>query len=165
MERGVAIVLDASTLINLVNGEVFAVVLQIPNTTFLISDAVKKETKSIASAVDEAVGSTLVKIIDDNLIPASRFADAKKAMNLGDGETECILAAEILSLSIACDDNAARTSATARLGRHRVTGSIGLLRNAVVNNLISCAQAYQAYELMKQRGGYLPNLRQDEFCS
>lgn len=49
------VILDASTLINLVNGEVLAAILSIPGAAFQMSAAVRTESKSIAEAIDAAV--------------------------------------------------------------------------------------------------------------
>jgi predicted nucleic acid-binding protein len=161
----VLMILDACTLINLVNGEVLAMVLGLPDDEFLVSPMVRDESSSIAQAVDHAVQSGRLGYVDDDIIPANEFARAKREMRLGNGETECILAAERLGCHIACDDHQARLRATERLhDADRVTGSIGLLRRLCGANLMTPEQVLAAYNLMRSRGGYLPALGLEDFA-
>jgi predicted nucleic acid-binding protein len=155
----VLIVLDACTLINLVNGEVLDRVLDLPDCQFLVSPIVREELPSVAEAVDHAVESGRLSFVDDEIISAREFAAAKQVMHLGNGETECILAAEKLECHVACDDRQARQKAKDRLGDpNRVIGSIGLLRMLYGAELLTQEQAFVAYGLMRDRGGYLPDL-------
>lgn len=67
------VILDASTLINLVNGEVLAEILNIPGAAFQMSAAVRSESKSIALAIDAAVASGSLGLVDDSLISVTAF--------------------------------------------------------------------------------------------
>jgi len=49
------------------------------------------------------------------------------------------------------------------LGESRLTGSIGLLREAVKAGLLTQAEAFAAYRLMRERGGFLPAVGEAEF--
>ncbi len=157
------VVLDASTLINLVNGEVLGKVLRIPTVHYLVSGVVRGESKSISAAIDVAVESGLLGLVDDELITIAEFRKAKREMKLDDGETECILAAKALGCAIGCDDGAARACAERTLGPGMLTGSIGLLRKAIEAGLMSYEEAFASFSLMKTRGGYLPELGLDDF--
>lgn len=157
------IIIDASTLINLVNGEVLSRALQLPKARFLISGMVVDEAKTIASVVKEAVSAGFLNLVDGDMIAMSEFTRAKMQMNLGDGETECILAAALIPCHFACDDRAARNWAKNRLGPSKVTGSIGLLQMAVRAAILPPAEASGAYAKMIAHGGYLPQLRSDYF--
>jgi len=159
----VIVILDASTLINLVNGEVLAEVLSIPGMEFQMSAAVRAESKSIAQAIDAAIAGGRVSLVDDSLISAGAFRDAKRQMQLGDGETECILAAALIGCAMGCDDRAARKHARQRLGADKLTGSIGLLRMSIEAGLLSSEAAFAGYGLMINRGGYLPHLTSSDF--
>ncbi len=140
-------ILDASTLLNLANGEVLSKVLRLPGTSFQVS----------------GVEAGRLALVDDKLISVSRFLRAKAEWQLDNGETECILAAAEVGCSVACDDKAARKVIARVLGESRVTGSIGLLREAVQAGLLTQAEAFAAYQLMRQRGGFLPAVAQAEF--
>lgn len=158
-------ILDTCTLINLVNGEVLPQVLILPNYQFLVSPMVRDESSSIAQAVDYAVSTGQLGFVDDNVFSANEFAAAKQAMRLGNGETECILAAERLECLVACDDQQARRKAAERLGKpERVIGCIRLLRLLVDSHVLSSEQAFVAYQLMRDRGGFLPILKKNDFA-
>ena len=131
------VILDASTLINLANGGVLDTILRTPGMTFQMSAAVRSESKTIAQAIDAAVANETMSLVDDSLISAAAFRDAKKLMLLGDGETECILAAAVLGCALGCDDRTARKRAKQKLGAGAVVGSIGLLRMAIDAKLLT----------------------------
>lgn len=157
------IVLDASTLINLANGKVLASILGLPGIEFLVSQVVRSESKSVAAAVDIAIATKKLGLVDDQLISAKAFAEAKAQMNLDSGETECILAAKALGCAIACDDRAARAVISTTLGPGSLTGSIGLLKMAVKGSLLTGEAAFDAYQLMREQGGFLPALSPSDF--
>lgn len=156
-------ILDASTLLNLANGEVLSRILRIPGVTFQVSAVVRDESRTIAQAIDAAVAAGRLALVDDRLISVAQFVKAKAQWQLDDGETECILAAATLGCSVACDDKAARNVITATLGKARLSGSIGLLRHAIKTGLLTNAEAFSAYQLMRERGGFLPMITETEF--
>ena len=157
------VVLDASTLINLANGEVFAKIVALPNRSFKVSEVVRQESKTVAQAIQAATKRGDIAWVDANLIDAEEYADALRLWSLGPGETECILAAQALGCAVACDDGAARKIIRQKITSIQLTGSIGLLRDAVSAGLLTGAQATRAYGLMKTRGGYLPDLGASDF--
>lgn len=155
-------ILDASTLLNLANGEVLSKVLRLPGITFQVSGVVRDESRTIAQAIDAAVDAGRLALVDDKLISVSRFLRAKAEWQLDNGETECILAAAAIGCSVACDDKAARKVISKTLGDSRLTGSIGLLREAVRAGLLTQAEAFAAYRLMRERGGFLPAIEESD---
>lgn len=157
------IIIDASTLINLVNGEVLPHVFHLPGTRFLISGMVIDESKTIASVVKGAIDAGFLDLVDGDLISMSDFIKAKAELNLGDGETECILAAQAIPCHFACDDKAARNCAKNRLHSDNVIGSIGLLQMTVKSAVLGPDEAMTAYTKMIEHGGYLPSLPFDHF--
>lgn len=157
------VVVDASTLINLANGEVLSKVLLLPGLSFHVSAVVRRESKTIAEAIDVAVAAGRLLLVDDSLISVRQFKRAKSEMGLDDGETECILAAQALGCVVACDDGAARKIICGMLGEERLSGSIGLLRTAIREGIIHKAHALEAYRLMRERGGFLPDLSERDF--
>lgn len=157
------IILDASTLINLVNGEILLCTFRLPGVRFLVSGMVVDEAKTISEVVSEAVETGWLNLVDGEMIAMSTFIKAKKEMNLGDGETESILAAELIPCHFACDDRAARKFAKIRLGFSRVTGSIGLLQQAVNASILLPEEATVAHRMMIAHGGYLPTLDSNYF--
>lgn len=152
------VVVDACTLINLANGEVLSEILQLPGIEFQVSAIVRRESRTISEAIDVAVGSGRLALVDDALISVGDFIRVKSELELDDGETECILAAQALACTIACDDGAARKAIVELLGEARLIGSIGLLRMAITAGLINQERAIESYQLMRQRGGFLPSI-------
>jgi predicted nucleic acid-binding protein len=159
----VIVVLDASTLINLDNGDVFDIVLSLPGHRFQISAEVLRESQTVAKAIKEAVRRGLVELVDDSVIDAQDFEDALADWELGPGETECILAAKSLGCTVACDDGAARKVIEREIGVSRMTGTVGLLREVIAARLTTSEAAFQAYQQMKGRGGFLPHLTLGHF--
>ncbi|MBB4226083.1 hypothetical protein [Variovorax guangxiensis] len=157
------VVLDASTLINLDNGEVLAVVLSLPHRTFQISPEVLRESRTVAKAIKAAVERGDIGWVDDTAIDAEEYEDALVAWALGPGETECILAAKASGSAVACDDGAARKVIEREIGVVRMTGTVGLIRDAVAIGLLTATEAFEAYQQMKRLGGFLPKLSLDDF--
>lgn len=157
------VVLDASTLINLANGEVFATVISLPDHTFQVSAVVLRESRTVARAIRAAVKRGDIELVNDDAIDAGDFENALADWGLGPGETECILAAKVSGSSVACDDGAARLVIEREIGAERRTGTVGLLREAITAGLITPEAAFEAYKQMKSRGGYLPRLALFDF--
>lgn len=157
------VVLDASTLINLDNGEVFATVVALPGHSFQVSAEVLRESRTVAKAIKEAVERGHIRLVDDSTIDAQDFEDALAEWQLGPGETECILAAKATGCAVACDDGAARKVIEREIGAFRMTGTVGLVRDAVAAGLMTADAAFEAYRRMKRLGGFLPRLTLADF--
>lgn len=157
------VVLDASTLINLDNGDALAQVLSIPDRSFHVSTEVLRESRTVAAAIKAAVEARQIALVDDSAIDADDYEAAIAAWQLGPGETECILAARSLGCSVACDDGAARKVIRREIGAGRLTGTVGLLRDAIAARLITAEAAFENYQEMKRRGGFLPDLTLADF--
>lgn len=154
---------DACTFINLANSGELATVIRLPNYRFLISRAVKRESATIADALEQAISVGILQEINDSALSAFAFEALKEEFQLGDGETECLLAAQIFGCNIACDDLAARKAATKLLGPTRLIGSIGLLKQCVMHELLEPSAAFAAYQAMKSYGGFLPSQSLNDF--
>ncbi len=152
------VVLDASTLINLDNGDVLAEVLSLPGLSFQISPEVLRESRTVTKAIKAAVKRGDLAWVDDTAIDAEEYEGALSVWDLGPGETECILAAKTLGCSVACDDGAARKVIEREIGLLRMTGTIGLLRKAIAAGTLTADEAFTAYQHMKRQGGFLPEL-------
>lgn len=157
------IILDASTLINLANGEVFAAIVSLPGRRFMVSEVVRQESKTVARAIEAAVQDGDLEWVDADLIDFREYQAALDAWGLGEGETECILAALAIGCQVACDDGTARKIIKRTMPEFQFTGSIGLLKDAVAAHVLTPEQAYDAFKLMKSRGGYLPEFGPETF--
>jgi predicted nucleic acid-binding protein len=78
---------------------------------------------------------------------------------LGAGEAATIAAAAHRGWSVALDDKTARRRAGDELGSHRVTGTVGILLNAIEIGCLSRADAQQRLELMIENGYWSPILK------
>ena len=145
------------------NGEVLAAVLSLPGRTFQISPEVLRESRTVAKAINAAVERGDISWVDDTAIDAAEYQDALAIWELGPGETECILAAKSLGCTVACDDGAARKVIEDEIGLLRMTGTVGLLREAVLARLTTAEEAFEAYQQMKRLGGFLPKLSLEDF--
>ncbi len=151
--------LDASSIINLIKGEVFQTVLRLRDRSFFVGPQVLQECRrGHCELLDEALNQGVVTELSDTGLPASLYFELLERHGLGPGETECLAFASLAEFIVCCDDGTARRVLTQQLGAKQVTGSLGLLRDAVHEDLLSGETALKAYELMEARGGFLPQL-------
>ena len=157
--------MDASSIINLCNAGVLENVCQIESSDFLFTPWVDDECDE--RCTDQLQGARQagnLSILPDDEIDAELFLNLIEQIQLGNGETETIAAA-VGNNSIVCtDDRKARIAASNILGAGRVIGSLRLLRWAVEHKLMVCTQAFEAFQVMRDRGGFLPDTDQAFFC-
>jgi len=157
---------DASALINLIKGEAFELILALPGFEFLVGPSVLEECVDGDSVVDmlkKAIDDGKVNVLDDSQIGADLFLSLLQRYNLGLGETECLTFAVNSEVVICSDDLKARQIAASIIGDDRVTGSLGLLRDAVRTGITTALIAWEAYERMKQEGAFLPDISRNFF--
>ncbi len=162
------IVLDACSIMNLINGNCLDKVLQLPNHRFFIGDMLFEQEllndfqKLIVQAcIDEG----LITILESKA-SYSAFNLLKQKYQLGLGETECILLCKTQGYIICTDDRKARLCSTGELGKECVVGSLYMLKECVGYNLISCDDSILAYCAMINKGGFLPKqMTKAYFCS
>jgi predicted nucleic acid-binding protein len=160
------VLFDASALINLLNAEILNTVLRVDRHTFCLGPQVKAECGPDVGTLDGLIEAGLISLADDSQLPANGFVEVLTLYDLGDGETECIAFADHDDAYVICsDDGSARAVASQRFGPERVIGSLYLVRECVRQNLINQGQARAAYELMRNRGGFLPEVAEDYFGS
>ena len=153
-------VVDASTVINLVNVNALRLLRNLSGHRFWITHAVFAECR-VSCGLD-LVAEILtdgLSVVEDTSIDAPRFLELLDTHSLGEGETESIVACEGLSWRLCCDDKKARKLGQDLLGADQVTGSIGILRMMVIESLISRETGMSMYKEMKTQGGFLPNIR------
>lgn len=161
------LILDACTIINLINGQALDKVAQMLSYTFYISDFLL-EQELLSNSHKIFIEALLLQgkitlITSDTAL--SEFTGLKSKYNLGDGETECIALCKKHNYSIATDDRKARINAVKELSEDRVVGSLYLLREAVRNNILTCEQGVTSYLLMKAEGGFLPKVDEKYLCN
>lgn len=159
-------VLDTSVLVNCSNGGVLAIVFKISSRTFVIPPAVASEFQAgDIAALREAGNAGRVMILNDADVPGALYLQLLSEWGLGEGETECIAFASHAGVAFAADDRLARRRATELLGPESVSGTLGLLKEAVAESLVTKRDAYAAYEQMRATGGFLPDVSLDFFDS
>lgn len=151
-------IFDASSLLNLHNGALIPVVLNIPGVSIAYGPQVRRECRTIGPELDKLVSLGSAELLSDDDLSFSRFAELLLRYQLGPGETECLVLAESLERSVCCDDSKARRMITERIGANRLTGTIGLVYSAVEQGLMTEQQARSAHSAMVARGGFLPAL-------
>jgi predicted nucleic acid-binding protein len=157
-------ILDASSAINCINSDSLELVLTISDLTLGVGPIVRRECGH--HALEAMIASGRCRALDDSALPAGRFLALLARYRLGDGETECLLFGEThKGLIVVTDDGAARKAVVDLLGSGRLTGSLGLLRRAVVDGLIGPADAMGRYERMKASGGFLPDINEQFFAT
>jgi predicted nucleic acid-binding protein len=153
------LIFDASALINLINGGALDAVLAIPKHQFFIGPVVYSEcVDGGTSGMLLALKNDKLTRLDDSQISGGVFLNLLARHKLGDGETECLAFSIASGYGICSDDRKARQVAEASVGKEKIVGSLGLLREAVEFRLLTPASAYQKYLEMKAEGGFLPEI-------
>lgn len=155
------IIFDASSLINLLNGNLLASVLLLSGRTFFAGPIVIGECRQggvLPVELERQLQSDHIRQLDDSVISAGTFLRLIELYGLGDGETECLAFASVSDFVVSCDDRRARQMIAREVGAVRVTGSLGLLRQLVQDGMLSVAQAKSGYSRMRLSGAYLPTI-------
>jgi hypothetical protein len=160
------VVLDSCSLVNLINGDLVEEIIKIPNCNFLLGQIVYEECCEIESQkliIDRAIELSKFKLVPD--VDIDQFIQIKQKYQLGDGETESIVNCFNNDFILSSDDLKARQCAVKELGTDRVIGCLYLTRETARNNIITCDEALNAYLIMKVKGGFLPIVDDNYFCS
>lgn len=158
------IAMDACAIINLANAQILERVVQLAAHRLAVSPAVVNECNSgdAALIVDLHAGG-LIDFIDIDDVPADRYLELLDHYGLGEGETECIVVAEVVNCLICCDDRKARNAAAEVIGADSVLGSLRLIRWCVDEGIFISGEAWNAYHAMIDAGGFLPTLPANYF--
>ena len=160
------IVFDACVIINLVNGSVFDTVLNLSGDGFFVGSQASGECGEVTSSfLRQAIQTGKVTLINDDEVTASSFLALLEQYGLGDGETESLTFSQSLGYMICTDDKRARLVSAEVLGNDRVIGSLGFLKRAVQQQLLTASEAFAAYQKMKSAGGFLPEIDLSFFIS
>lgn len=141
-------------------------VLDLPGKRWFIGPLVLGECEqdgAIPAELQRAIDHEKIVLLDDSDISGTIFLHFLQVYELGEGETECLAFGEISDFMVCCDDRKARRMIAQELGEHRVTGSLGLMKEAVKTGMLSVAEAMAAYSRMKAAGAFLPNIEPDFF--
>jgi|ERR1700722_274216 len=152
--------IDACSLINLHKGGVLDVVLKLEAHEFFVGAFVEEESGPFLQPYYER---SLLTKLSDQKVSSSAFYEILSRYDLGFGETECIVFAVMDKMSVCSDDLKARKAATSELGDGRVIGTLFLLRECVKSEVMTPGDARGAYEQMRTKGAFLPDLQEGYF--
>jgi predicted nucleic acid-binding protein len=158
-------IFDASALLNLAHGDVLSCILQIPSLIAHVGPQVRHECSSIALRLDTQIDAGQLILLDDDYLPAASFLALLEHYGLGAGETECLAFAKLGDHIVCCEDRRARMMIANELGQKRVIGSLGLLVQAMHCKLLTLETAFAAYEQMRRRGAFLPEISIDDLTT
>lgn len=153
---------DSCCIINLLNGKALEVLVS-PDHPIRFQGLVEEELERHREELEPLLRTGAIVLISGDEIFASEVGAIAEKHNIGAGEAECIVIGNKFGMSVATDDGKARTAVLSELGKDRVTGSLGLLRNAVLNGKIDASAAYAIYERMKATGAFLPSVEKSFF--
>lgn len=148
--------IDSCCLVNVINSGFSHALIGAGNRSFQFQGLVEDEIQRHEETVHELQQAGLLISLSGRTIFASEVADIVNRHNLGLGEAECIAISAKNGCALASDDRRARTVAISLLGRERVTGSIGLIRDALQSGAVSKIEAESAYRAMIAGGAFLP---------
>lgn len=151
------LIIDACTLVNLVNGECLEILSKLPGN-FHVGAIVLDECGTKREIIEKAINDGMLLELNEDEIDADIYLCFLGQYSLGEGETECLVFAHEKGMGVVSDDRKARTVAKKKVGKSRVFGSIWLLGEAVKAGVMSSEDAWDAYEKMKVNGGFLPPL-------
>lgn len=154
------VIMDACSIINLHNGGVLRDICRIEGLHIQVGPIVGGEcSEDCALAIANLHTDGDLEYLEDNVLEIDEFLKFVEETKLGDGESECILLANLNDhSSICCDDRRGRIMGAELLGEDRVFGSLKLLKIAVQNDIIQPIEAFEAFELMRAAGGFLPTI-------
>jgi len=160
----VKVIFDASSLINLLNGQALLVILNLKGFSFWVGPQVLQECGN--DALDPMITSGSIGVVDDSNVSANVFLELLEAYELGPGETECLALASVDNNYVICtDDGAARSVTSSLFGGSRLIGSLFLVRECVRQSLINEGSAKTIHQTMIEAGGFLPTLPGDYFLT
>jgi predicted nucleic acid-binding protein len=158
-------VLDSSSVINLFNAGVLELLCQLEEHEFYVPPMVVGECHGECAIELVALRDHgCLTFINDDVVEADQYLALLEAHHLGAGETECMAVAATDDYNVCCDDRRAREAAAALVGEHRVVGSLRILKWCVEKLVIDCGAAFHAFQTMRQKGGFLPDMQQSFFC-
>ena len=154
------VVMDACSIINLHNGGVLRCICRIPDIHIQVGPIAGGEcSEGCALAIASLHSDGDLEYLEGNDLEIDEFLAFVDGNKLGDGESECILLASLdEESSICCDDRRGRNKGIELIGEERVLGSLRLLKFAVHHNILNSTEAFEAYELMRDAGGFLPTI-------
>ncbi|MCX2473531.1 hypothetical protein OQZ33_04220 [Pedobacter sp. MC2016-05] len=161
------IVLDSSSIFNLINGGCIDKLTSMKEHKFFIGDLIMDQ--EILNPLQQVIVDGLIQkgilVLVSSEVTTSQIINLQNKYGLGLGETECMAICINKGFVICTDDLKARKSSKKEFGEENVIGSMSLLREGVRKLLLQCDEAIDMYHTMIIKGGFLPKkLNEDYFC-
>src|SRR6185437_15272296 len=152
------IVLDSSSIINLINGDCIDKILSLDTHKFFIGDQILEQEilDDLQKTILEAFIAMNKIVLLKALVTVSDIITHQKKHKLGLGETEGMVICKATGYTLCSDDLKGRTCSELELSKKRVVGTLFLLRECVLDQIIECREAVASYNLMIKKGGFLP---------
>jgi predicted nucleic acid-binding protein len=150
---------DSTVLINFGEANCFELLIEaVTQPRYLLREA---ELELLSPATNRAIGDCMeagtFTLCDLEAVEMPKWVEL--SARLGAGEAATIAAAKHRGWSVALDDKTARGLARIELGKHRLTGTIGILVYAVEVGCVSRTDAQGHLDLMISNGYWSPTLR------
>ncbi|WP_339699364.1 hypothetical protein [uncultured Roseivirga sp.] len=160
-----AVILDACSVINMINAEVIQKLEVIDGYTFHIGNLVLEECLDEAQkiVVRQCILDGVIEPVTNDLT-VREFNSISNKYGLGKGESECIAYMKKIGAIVCTDDNKARRSIERDFGKPFYFGSLFILREMVRQNLISCDESIRSYAIMVISGAFLPQTDESYLC-
>jgi predicted nucleic acid-binding protein len=159
------LLLDSSSVINLFNAGVLALLCQLEEHDFFVPPMVVGECHGeCATDLIALRDQGCIDFVDDDIVDADHYLALLEEHRLGAGETECMAVAAAENYNVCSDDRRAREATAGLIGENRVIGSLRVLRWCVESVVIDCGAAFAAFQTMREKGGFLPDTPQAFFC-
>lgn len=137
-------------------------------STFILENRYKEKaciTREVFNEISAGISAypklkMIDALIDNHIIRVLSLSKSEHIIfreligNLGKGEASCIAIAKTRSLTIVTDDRAARNTCIQK--NIPITGTIGILKTAIVNGQIHLPQANEIHQKMVDCGFYSP---------
>jgi hypothetical protein len=160
------IILDACSIINLINGDIIEHVLKLPDFNFYVGEDLLEEellNSEQKTVIEQLLQSGILNVVDYS-VSIAEYNEIRMRFGLGYGETICIAQCRALNFFMLTDDRKAKICAKQELDNSRVFGSLYIIRQLFRAELISCDAALESFVKMRSRGGFLPNMDRSYFC-
>ncbi len=160
------VILDACSVINMVNAGIIKKLKLINGYSFYIGRLVLEECLDIEKreVIERCLSDGVVNFMNEDL-SISEFSSVSNKYNLGKGESECIAYLAKKGTIVCTDDNKARKCIERDFGKDYYFGSLYVLRELVRQKLITCDESIKGHAIMVISGAFLPKIDESYLCN
>jgi predicted nucleic acid-binding protein len=147
---------DASVLINFCEADALGVVVRtVPPPRMVLRDVLEElESGTCRRQVEQAIERGDFEVAEVDASELGKWAEY--TLRLDPGESATLAVAASRSWSVAMDERAARRLAEKDVGRDRLTGTVGILRVAVDEDIVTIDEGNELLRRMIDAGYWSP---------